>query len=111
MQNIYVCVIAAGLFSFLSCSHDKFEADPCSAVSYVEQIRPLVETKCALAGCHVAGFQPGDFTKYDVLKKKAADGKIQLMVFSVNNMPPVNKLTAAEKSLLKCWIDNGAANE
>lgn len=102
---------ACVLFLIQSCTVDKFETDPCTAVSYAENIRPLISTRCAVAGCHVAGFQPGDFTRYEVLKQKVSEGKIQLMVFSVDNMPPVNKLSGEEKSALKCWIDNGAAEK
>jgi hypothetical protein len=64
--------------------------------------------KCALSGCHVSGFPPGDFTNYEVLKKKVLDGKVQKVVFELSIMPPTDKLTASETSVLKCWIDNGA---
>lgn len=108
MKNLLLFVFSMGLVSFLSCSNDKFETDPCSQVSYLETIHPIVESKCAISGCHVAGFQPGDFTKYEVLKQKAEDGKIQLMVFSLGIMPPLHKLTEEEKSQLQCWIQSGA---
>jgi hypothetical protein len=101
-------IIALSILSFQCCSRDKFETDPCAEVSYSQTIRPLVNSRCAVSGCHVAGFQPGDFTQYEILKKKAADGKIQLVVFDFNTMPPVYKLTSLEKSVLKCWVDNGA---
>jgi len=108
MQQILLFVFSMGLVSFLSCTNDKFETDPCSAVSYVETIRPLVESKCAFSGCHVEGFPPGDFTLYEVLKQKAEEGKIQLMVFSLGIMPPVHILTEEEKSQLQCWLQSGA---
>ena len=111
MKRSLLFVFSMGLVSFLSCTKDKFETDPCLTVSYAETVRPLVETKCALTGCHVPGFQPGDFTSYDVLKKKADEGKIQTMVFTLGNMPPVVKLTGEEKARLKCWIESGARNE
>jgi hypothetical protein len=111
MQRLLLIVLFPGLVSFLSCTTDKIETDPCSSITYVETVRPLVETKCAITGCHVPGFQPGNFTSYDVLKQKAEDGKIQLMVFSLGNMPPVVKLTDKEKAELKCWIESGAHND
>jgi hypothetical protein len=111
MQSSLLFVFSMGLVSFLSCTKDKFETDPCSSVSYTETVRPLVETKCALTGCHISGFQPGDFTRYDVLKQKAEEGKIQLMVFNLGNMPPVIKLTEEERSQLKCWIESGALKD
>ena len=108
MFSRYLFVFSLGLVSLLSCADDKFETDPCSSVSYVETVRPLVDSKCAIAGCHVSGFQPGDFTGYEVLKQKAEAGKIQLMVFTLGNMPPTDKLSEVEKSQLQCWIQSGA---
>jgi hypothetical protein len=111
MKHLLLFVFSMGLVSFLSCTTDKFETDPCFAVSYLETIRPMVESKCATSGCHVEGFQPGDFTKYEVLKQKAADGKIQLMVFNLGIMPPLHNLTETEKSQLQCWIQSGAQKD
>lgn len=101
-------LVACLAILFLSCTNDKFESDPCAAVSYIETIRPLVNLKCAVYGCHVSGFPPGDFTGYEVLKQKVNEGKLQLVVFDLKIMPPVNKLTDEETALLKCWIANGA---
>ena len=111
MNRVLLFVLFSGLVLFISCTKDKFETDPCLLVSYVETVRPLVETKCAITGCHVSGFQPGDFTSYEVLKKKADEGKIQLMVFNLGIMPPDKNLTEGEKTNLKCWIESGASNE
>ena len=91
-----------------SCTTDKYETDPCAEVSFLENIQPLVNLKCAVSGCHVQGFQPGDFTNYEVIKEKVTEGKLQRMVFELGIMPPVNKLSAEEMSLLKCWVENGA---
>ena len=100
-----------GLVSFMSCTMDKFETDPCASVSYTETIRPLVASRCALPGCHVSGFQPGDFSDYAVLKQKVEKGTLQLMVLSLNNMPPSDKLSEEEKALLQCWIQSGATDD
>ncbi len=93
---------------FQSCTNDKFETDPCETVSYAETIKPLVNLKCTVYGCHVSGFPPGDFNNYEVLKQKVYDGKLQAVVFDLKIMPPVNKLTDEETAALKCWIENGA---
>jgi hypothetical protein len=111
MKYSILFVFSLGLVSLLSCTIDKFETDPCLSVSYSETVHRVVEKKCATAGCHVPGFQPGDFTSYDVLKKKAEEGKIQLTVFKLGNMPPVEKLTVDEKAVLKCWIESGAHSD
>jgi hypothetical protein len=103
-------VVLYAMISLLSCTNDKFKSDLCNEVSYSQTIKPLVNQKCAIAGCHVAGFQPGDFTNYEVLKEKVNDGKLQLVLFDLNIMPPVNKLSTEEKSLLRCWIESGAVS-
>jgi hypothetical protein len=108
MLKLECFIIAIGILSVQSCTRDKFETDPCSEVSFSQTIRPIINLKCAVAGCHVSGFQPGDFTQDEVLEKKVTDGKLQLVVFDLNIMPPVVKLTREEKSVLKCWMENGA---
>lgn len=103
------CILAVCMIIlFQSCTNDKFETDLCASVSYVETIQPIINMKCAVSGCHVSGFQPGDFTNYQVLKQKVDDGKLQLVVFDLKIMPPVNKLSDEETSIVKCWIANGA---
>ena len=93
-----------------SCTNDKIETDPCSEITYSETVKPLIHTKCALTGCHVSGFTPGDFTNYDVIRRKVTEGKIQLMVFELDLMPPDDTLTSDEKDKLKCWMSGGALN-
>jgi hypothetical protein len=111
MRKLFSLLPAYSIMSLLSCSHDKFETDTCGGISYSQTIVPLVNSRCAVSGCHVEGFQPGDFTDYEILKGKAADGKLQLMVFDLNLMPPQDKLTKEEKTILECWVANGATQD
>lgn len=108
MQKLEYIVVVSIFLSTISCTTDKFEIDPCSDVSYLHTIKPLVNLKCATNGCHISGFLPGDFTNYEVLKKKVSEGKIQSLVFDLSIMPPGDKLTESELSVLECWINNGA---
>jgi len=101
-------LVTVAIFLFQSCTNDKFETDPCATVSYEKTIQPLVNLKCAVYGCHVSGFLPGDFNRYEILKQKVDEGKLQLLVFELKTMPPVLKLTSEEAAILKCWISHGA---
>lgn len=80
------------------------------AVSYNDNIAPIISTACSIAGCHVAGFEWGDFTSYEGLKEKAESGRLWLLVGVVKSMPPQNSLFPEDLALLKCWLDEGALN-
>ena len=83
-------------------------------VSYSDDILPLINRSCALSGCHVDGFNNGDFTSYDGLKERADSGSLDLRVVSQKSMPPASSsgptLTDDERLLFKCWIEGGALN-
>ena len=104
---------------FFACSKDTLMTPPeptaCEllAASYADDIRPLMNSSCALSGCHVAGFSSGDFTGYAGLKAKVDDGSVMNRAIVQLNMPPSNSpgptsLTSTEIELLSCWIEAGA---
>ena len=82
-------------------------------VTYKNTIKGIVDTRCAISGCHVSGFQPGDFTSYMGIKEKADNGKLNFMVFDLQLMPPSgnSQLTEDELDLLSCWISQDAKEE
>lgn len=86
----------------------------CSSLmaSYVNDIQPIMNSSCAISGCHVAGFSSGDFTNYSGLKAKVDDGTVNNRTIVQMNMPPANStgptLTTAQLDLLNCWIEAGA---
>ncbi|MEZ5018019.1 MAG: hypothetical protein R2800_13255 [Flavipsychrobacter sp.] len=96
----------------IACSKKETETkttDVCRK-TYNGAIKTIVDTKCAISGCHVAGATTGDFTTYTGIKKKADEGRIQTHVFELKIMPPASatQLTEEEKQSIKCWLDNGA---
>jgi len=82
----------------------------CESVSYKKEISPIIQSHCANSGCHVAGFQQGNFTCYDSLKMKIDNGAFKLRVFDTKSMPPLSKLNEIEFQKIKCWFDSGARN-
>lgn len=111
-----VCLLICWLLTaFLACTHGEEPepepiAPPCA--TYSVDITSMVNSKCAVSGCHVSGFTFGNFTLYDELKKRVDNGKIQLLVFDNQLMPPATaqQLTEEERTKLKCWMDDGALN-
>lgn len=95
------------------CRSDKIvpSSQECSnVVFYSMDIRPLILTHCAVSNCHVQGFQPGDFTRYQPLKDKADNGRLHLFVLEVKNMPPGGSMTEEERQMIGCWIEQGSPN-
>ena len=54
----------------------------------------------------------GDFTDFSLLQEKVNDGSVVDRVFNKKDMAPIgyDQLTEAEKSMLRCWIEQGAPN-
>lgn len=109
---IYTCFI---VLSFLcaglqSCKHPVSNTQCASPVSYQNDIVPIVINHCAITGCHVAGFQPGNFTSYDTLKQKADEGVLQWLVLEIQTMPPDSSITQDQRNIIGCWIEQGALN-
>ena len=63
---------------------------------------------CGINGCHVSGFEWGDFTSYAGVKEQAESGRLWLLVGVVRTMPPQNSLFEEDLEMLKCWLDEGA---
>lgn len=100
------------------------DADNCSAsenavvdfgagdVSYMDTVDPIVQARCAITGCHVAGTGLPDFTIFSEFQSLANNnpGGIRQRV-KTDDMPRSgDPLTAEEKAALFCWIDEGAQN-
>lgn len=83
---------------------------PCAPVSFTSQVRPILETNCTLANCHVAGSPDGNFHDFAALKEKIDNGSFHNSVIDWNapRMPETYKLSAADLQLLQCWLRQGA---
>ena len=117
----FIFIMAVGL---ISCYKDiilpdaKVDPDaPAQAVSFKNEIAPMVNTKCALAGCHVTGghkpymatgmaYQEivnGEFVNTIIPKEsiiyKMINGEMQQYIPS-----------AADRQKIYDWIRNGAPN-
>lgn len=79
-----------------------------TGVSFATQIEPIINTKCALTGCHNGdnGAQR-NWTVFDNVKANAANIKTRT---SNRSMPLTGSLTPEQISLIACWVDDGALN-
>ena len=88
-----------------------------AGISFQNDILPILEKNCALAGCHVAGGAAGlDLTGYDSFEKSGTfvpgNAKRSLVITRIDGggMPPAGPLDDDLIDLVKDWIDEGAEN-
>lgn len=78
-----------------------------TGVSWSMDVQPLVQTRCALTGCHVTAETIGNFTTYGGVKAAADSGVLQT-VLDLNLMPPLEGLEQCERDRLRAWLSEGA---
>ena len=87
---------------------DTIEPDPGSdpvVVNLSSQVIPIVNSNCAVSGCHVAGVQfPNLLIKANIISNASS---IRSRTQS-GNMPKGGSLSLAEKNLIKNWVDQEA---
>jgi hypothetical protein len=121
MKKMLLYGFVLTLLSLGACSYYRTdEVMPCAGlptdrnISYNLDISPIIQTTCALSNCHVAGFENGDFTNFDEIKKKADSGLLEQMI-TTGKMPQADtqgpkSLTNCQIELLKRWIREGGVN-
>ncbi|MCX6183325.1 MAG: hypothetical protein NT150_15535 [Bacteroidetes bacterium] len=100
-----------------SCSYNKIDDNKvvtnfCDTanVTYNGSVKAIIALECAYSGCHDATFAGADFNTYNGLKPYIDNGNFKTKVFTNSSMPPGGFSKAVNKDILKCWLDNGAAN-
>jgi len=75
-----------------------------TGTSLEDDIMPIIDTKCAVSGCHNGSESP-NFTNPQNVRTHAA--KIKQLTQS-GEMPREGSLSATQKALIACWVDDGA---
>ncbi|MFZ1791439.1 MAG: hypothetical protein WAT92_24140 [Saprospiraceae bacterium] len=104
-----------------SCTKDKVIDKPLNCetnVTYITDIKPIIDNSCAYSGCHVSSFSNGNYTSYNTMKNSLLSGSFEKWVLRDRQMPPADApvgkpktLTEAEIELITCWKDNGYAEK
>lgn len=78
-------------------------------VGYASTVKGIIETNCALSGCHLAGGQgPGNFEVYGDVKSRVDNGLFRSLVLVNRTMPPNNvRLSDCELEQLTIWVNAG----
>jgi hypothetical protein len=82
-----------------------------SAITYANDILPIINNSCATSGCHEAGNTAiGDFSTYAGVKAKVDNGTFTNRVLVQKDMPPAAPLSNCEQAKIQQWINDGALN-
>lgn len=121
-RNLLVLALSSSILTIVlisSCTKDEGKlpvqttppptASACDTVTYTKHIKPIIETNCALSGCHASPTSNPFLENYTQVKEKAERVKARAVDANPSIMPPSpnTPLTAAQKDLINCWVSNG----
>lgn len=115
--SVYLC---AFFLVYFSCTKEKGKLPSAPGVTqslcdslnvkFSTDINPLIQSNCAIPGCHDASSAGGfDFTPgYSAMDT----ARIRARVLDGNPsfMPPGNPLPTSERQKIECWLKAGAPN-
>jgi hypothetical protein len=79
-----------------------------SGISFDASVKSIIETNCAISGCHVAGTGRSDLTQFSEIQKRASTIKNYTQS---GYMPPQSSgksLSNEEIAAIACWVNDGA---
>lgn len=112
----FLLTVATGAICLPGCYYDNEEylypdtfCDT-SAVTWSGTIEPLIQSSCAIPGCHVPGAESPTLTSYTAVKAIADDGRMRgVLILGTPAFMPLNgKLPACDQTKVQVWLDAGA---
>jgi hypothetical protein len=95
-------------------SHDFPTYVPCDnsvIVSFENDVRPIIQTKCAIEGCHNGGTTLPNWNDFSTFQDHARNGSVKNFVIH-RIMPRAEStqgpLSQDQINTIACWIDQGA---
>ncbi len=79
-----------------------------TGISFEASVKSIIETNCAISGCHVAGTGRADFTQFSEIKARAATIKSYTQSGYMPAQGSGKTLSSEEIAAIACWVDDGA---
>lgn len=114
MKKALLYLAGAALLVLSGCYYDNEEElypnSYCdtTAVTWSLTIQPLMNTNCAIPGCHVPGAESPDLSTYAGVQSNAASVRGVIVDGSPFIMPPTGQLPSCDKLKVQQWVDGGA---
>lgn len=117
MKKLFSYAIVASvslLFMMNSCYYDNAEdlypTDTTSidstTITYQANVKSILETHCAISGCHVSGTGRQPFTTYTEVKNSITNYNLEGRIQD-GTMPPGGNIPQADVDVVVYWIQNG----
>jgi hypothetical protein len=117
----YLVAIVSAI-SFSSCRKEPVLAPGTEHVCFDQKVLPVLQSHCAISGCHDAGGESPHFATYDDVKSLVSAGKpnksklynvITSKGFVLTTMPPKGNTELSVKNIndITVWILQGADDE
>jgi uncharacterized membrane protein len=84
----------------------KVDNTTCTEKVTYQTLKPLLSKSCN--SCHDASMPRMNFTTFYGLKELAMEGEVKEHVLERKDMPPNEKLTDAELTMIRCWLEQGS---
>ncbi|HET6244728.1 MAG: hypothetical protein H0V01_02745 [Bacteroidetes bacterium] len=108
----FIFFLSLVLFFTESCSKKKTEDTKFDCTlenySYNSDIKPIINSRCSINGCHNSGSPNGDYTTYLGVKTKVDNGSLRERVVTKKDMPSGSPLSAEDIAKFECWITSGS---
>lgn len=80
--------------------------------TFADDIQPIIQTKCAISGCHNGDMGPDlNWTDFQQFHKRVASGLVKYRVthrIMPPSFSPEGPLTQEQINAIACWSDQGA---
>ena len=112
----YLVTALCGVILLISCEKDEDPSVDCTGLTptYTSEIKAILDTSCALSGCHNAGTQQEgiDLSNYADAKIVSSEDRFLGAINHQNGYTPMPqnsaKLSTDKINLLTCWVQNGS---
>jgi hypothetical protein len=116
-SSVLFAVVFLSVFGIqVSCADHDFPSYTCpdAEVSFIETIKPIIESKCAISGCHNGSLGADrDWSNFTTFQQNAKNGNVKNYVTN-RIMPPSQSpnggLSQDQINAIACWIDDDAPN-
>lgn len=112
LKSIISGILLIGLVRCVS--HDFPQYVCTKTYSFAKDIKPIIDMKCAVSGCHNGDMGPNlNWTNFEMFHQRAASGLVKYRVIN-HIMPPswtkAGPLSQEQIDAIACWTDQGALN-
>ena len=109
------CFSLVSLVSLDACVYHDFSDYVCTETyTFADDIRPIIETKCAISGCHNGDMGPDlNWNNFEKFHQRVASGLVKYRVthrIMPPSFSPEGPLSQEQINAIACWSDEGALN-